>query len=117
MIILSNNPAVWEAYPGAKQIKGSVVMVLKKARDLIHMGHKLATHPLAGSVKPNQTPYKSVALESEAGRLDLVSLQIIENSIALSVSLLQDKPLLDWSEANKADLQLIDKELLDNILN
>ena len=33
---------------------------LRKVRDRVYLGHKLLTHPLSGSVKPNETPYKSV---------------------------------------------------------
>jgi hypothetical protein len=35
--------------------------ILIKTRDLVYAGHRLYTHPLAGSVKPNETPYRSVA--------------------------------------------------------
>lgn len=33
-----------------------------KVRDRIHEGHLLLSHPLSGSVKPNETPYKSVMI-------------------------------------------------------
>ena len=44
---------------------------LRKVRDRVYLGHKLLTHPLSGSVKPNETPYKSV----------MISMEIIENAI------------------------------------
>lgn len=37
--------------------------ILKKARDLIHQNYRLVTHPLYGSVKPNETVFRSVILE------------------------------------------------------
>jgi len=64
-------------------IEGGHEDVLKAVRDLIHTGHKLLTHPLAGSVKPNETPYRSVALTEETGPLDLESLQLIEDALAV----------------------------------
>ena len=36
--------------------------VLIKARDAIHGGSRLETHPMAGSIIPNQNPYKSVMI-------------------------------------------------------
>jgi len=55
--------------------------VLKSTRDYIHRGHTLLTHPLAGSVKPNETPYKSIMITTEKKRLNLESVKIIEESI------------------------------------
>lgn len=62
-------------------LDGSARDVLVAARDMIHRGQKLLTHPLMGSVKPNETPFKSVALSCETGTLDLESLMLVENSI------------------------------------
>jgi len=57
------------------------LQVLQAVRDRVHMGHELITHPLSGSVKPNETPYKSVIISTETGALCLRSLSIIEESI------------------------------------
>lgn len=51
-------------------------------RDYIHKGHRLLTHPLSGSVKPKETPYKSIIISQSATALDIKSLSIIEESIA-----------------------------------
>jgi hypothetical protein len=56
--------------------------VLILTRNFIHKGHKLLTHPLSGSVKPNETPYKSIVISAQASALDLQSVSIIEESIA-----------------------------------
>ena len=58
--------------------------VLQQARDLIHQHHRLVTHPLSGSIKPNETPYKSVVITDAPGpSLDINSLNIIEESLAV----------------------------------
>ena len=54
---------------------------LRKVRDRVYLGHKLLTHPLSGSVKPNETPYKSVMISMKPGELDMRSMEIIENAI------------------------------------
>jgi len=60
----------------------SYAKILHTVRDYVHKGHVLISHPLSGSVKPNETPYKSIAVSQDANELDLKSLAIIEESIA-----------------------------------
>ena len=60
----------------------SYINILHIVRDYVHKGHALLTHPLSGSVKPGETPYKSIVISKDAGSLDLKSLSIIEESIA-----------------------------------
>ena len=80
-LIITNNPLVQERNR-CIYIEGTYLQVLQKVRDYIHERHKLITHPLSGSVKPNETPYKSVIVSAEAGELCVQSLSIIEESIA-----------------------------------
>ncbi|MCF0149819.1 MAG: GrdX family protein [Firmicutes bacterium] len=73
MIIVTNNPDVKEKYEGIRQIEfveGGYKDVLIRVRDLIFEGHELLTHPLMGSVKPNETPYRSIAVSRHAGKMD-----------------------------------------------
>jgi len=60
----------------------SYLEILYTVRNYIHNGHKLITHPLSGSVKPKETPYKSVVISREIGSLCMQSLSIIEESVA-----------------------------------
>ena len=54
---------------------------LKKVRNYVYKGHELLTHPLSGSVKPNETPYKSVMVSEKATALNSESVKIIEQAI------------------------------------
>lgn len=84
--MLTNNILVMTNYSAkfaVDYIEGGYFDVLTRARDLVHCGHKLLTHPLSGSVKPNETPYKSILLSAKKQSLDFDSLKIIENSITL----------------------------------
>ena len=54
--------------------------VLLKTRDLIHTNHKLLTHPQASSLKPNQTPYRTILLYSETGKSDAGDIRLIEEA-------------------------------------
>lgn len=92
--------------------------VLYKVRDYIHLGHVLLTHPLMGSVKPNETPYKSVAIsficETE---VDFDSLMYIEKSIETANKMLKNKPLRVWQESVLEDFRAIDFSLISNAFN
>ena len=41
--------------------------VLLAVRDYIQKGWRLETHPMTGSLKPNQTPYKSIMVSDLPG--------------------------------------------------
>lgn len=81
MIIITNNKLVDEYYGGKRAVTWcSYQDVLYSVRDYVHKNYKLLTHPLSGSVKPNETPFKSVALEI-GDKLDFNSVEMIENAI------------------------------------
>lgn len=65
-IVVTNNPLVAEKWPNEAQlVDGDPGCVFAAVRDLVHRGHRLLTHPLAGSVKPNESPYRSVIVTRE----------------------------------------------------
>lgn len=98
-------------------IEGSLLEVLISVRDYIHNGHILLTHPLMGSIKPNQTPYKTVVVSKRRLKeVDIDSLMYIESSIESTVKLLRDKPLKQWPERVLEDYRLIDCDLIKNAL-
>ena len=111
MILITNNPR-FQKDPDPRcdteYIPGSYRDVLIVVRDMIHQGHKLLSHPLSGSVKPNETPYKSILISKSTGSLDVDSLQIIEDSISTCDKFMknpikygynkQDDLLADFSE-------------------
>ena len=83
-ILVTNNDRVREQFSSGYSvtfIEGEMKKVLLEARRLIHMGHSLLTHPLSGSVKPNENPFKSILLTGQTGGLDERSLRIIENAL------------------------------------
>jgi len=94
-------------------VKGTLIDVLKATRDYIHKGHKLLTHPLAGSVKPNETPYKTVLISMSNGEtIDIESLDLIESSIQTSEKFISTKPTPCWSKEVLQDFMLIDYDLI-----
>ena len=87
MIIITNNSIVENALKNGNhdceviKLDGTYRDVLVKVRDMIHMGHKLLTHPLMGSIKPNETPYRSVAVSKHIGQAEMDDILLIEKAI------------------------------------
>lgn len=92
------------------------IEILEKARDLIHKGYKLLTHPLYGSVKPNETLYRSVVLE-EAEEFDIQSLLLIEQAIVTAEKFKKNKMTPNWTESVKDDFRVIDFDLIKKTID
>lgn len=115
--IMTNNPLVKAEFADRYDIlyyELPLNELLVQVRDYIHKGHKLLTHPLSGSVKPNETPYKSVLVSGDAGKLDMDSVMIIEDSIICSRKFEVKYP--DPPAHVLADFQEIDRTLIAGAL-
>lgn len=117
-LLITNNPDVrmrYESQCPVDFLEGSYLQVLECARDYIHRGHKLLTHPLSGSVKPNENPYKSLLMSKEKGELDLESLSIMEASIATARKFLEARPFR-YREALESDYRSVDLSLISSAI-
>ncbi len=114
-IVVTNNPLVWDKLKETHDViykEVSYEELLKEVRDRIHEGHLLLTHPLSGSVKPNETPYKSVLISVGKEEVDSRSLSIIESAIQACYKF-EDRTGT-YSERVLEDFQLIDWTLLES---
>ena len=114
-IVMTNNPLVMSKLNDTHNViyqKLPYEGLLKLVRDRIFEGHRLLTHPLSGSVKPNETPYKSVLLSGQKEKIDEESVRLIENAI-LACQKFQDKSKSYKEEVYK-DFQLVDWTLLES---
>lgn len=100
-LVVTNNPRVKESIVAQQLDKthrlvwvdGYTEDVLRNVRNLCHNNHRLITHPLTGSVKPNHTPYKTVVLEeSDPQVVDLESMVLAETSLNKTLDLLKSRP-------------------------
>ena len=118
-LILTNNPLVNRCLDGLYALDFrpdcGYREILIVARDQIHRGHKLYTHPLSGSVKPNETPYKSIVLSKTTRDLDTESVSIIGESVTAFDKF--PKKNLVLTEKLASDFQLIDYTLLCGALD
>lgn len=121
---MTNNPMVSDALGEKYDViyeESSLPEFFQAVREKICEGHILLTHPLSGSVKPGETPYKSVLLSSAAADARrsseelILSMRLIENALS-ACEKFKMKP--DRFEKNVlTDLQLIDFTLLESALD
>lgn len=114
-IIISNNPLVRAEYEGKYEVQfveGTYHDVLTTTRDKCHAGHVLLSHPLSGSVKPNETLYKSIMVSKDAGAADTDSVILIEEAVftAEKFGPIRRK----WREREIEDFQLVDLTLIQS---
>ncbi len=119
-VIITNNSKVYEKYKGKYEIvfleDRSYIDVLEKTRDYLHLGYKLLTHPMAGSLKPNQTPYKTVVAEKKFGKADYESIMLIENSLQAAEKFLRFKQTPKWNDKILNDFKTVDLSFIENVV-
>ena len=115
VLIVTNNPLVKEKIEENYNIDfvdGGILDVMEKLRDMIHTGSVLLTHPLSGSIKPGQTPYKSVMIHTVKGNVDADSLLMIEDAIANCKKFV--KRADEFREGTDDDKRFIDYTLISS---
>ena len=117
--IITNNPLVKECVPEQYLVEFHEGIgyrdVLVLVRDLVYAGHRLYTHPLAGSVKPNETPYKSIVVSRLPKKMEHEEAMLISSAIETFDKF---KPI-GWklAERHLRDFRLIDYTLLCGTLH
>ncbi len=121
IVIVTNNPRLPSGEYENIEIekKKNLKDVLRHSRDLVHRGAELITHPLAGSLKPWQNPYRSIGL-ARREKMDQNSLEIMENVLERYRSFDRDgrrsRDQKETSENLKEDYSRIDLEFIREIL-
>lgn len=117
MLIVTNNPKIAENVSDREvaMLDETYVGTLKKCRDLIHEGYELLSHPLYGSVKPNETPYRTVIMK-KGKSLDTNSLNLIEEAIETATKFEKNKSTPQWTERVLDDFRVIDFDIFRNTI-
>ncbi|WP_352417966.1 GrdX family protein [Proteiniborus sp.] len=119
-VIITNNPLIKEKFAPTYEIElhnKDYIGILEIVRDKIHMGYKLLSHPLAGSIKPNETPYRTIIISKEKNQLDMDSLSLIESAITTTRKFMANRPIPNWNDVALFDFQTVDLSLIENVLN
>ena len=82
---LTNNVALLSFSTAAVLVDGGPSVVLRLARDRVHAGWSLLTHPLYGNIQPFQQPFRSILLgfPDEYLPCDPDSLMVLEKAVEL----------------------------------
>lgn len=114
-IIITNNPMVDEKFRDTHDVVFRDVSyreILEEAMDWIMKGHELLTHPLSGSVKPNETPYKSLLVRKKTGSRDVHSIELIERAVETCDKF--EKRTFMYKPGVYTDFQLVDLTLIES---
>lgn len=119
VILVTNNDRVYEKYKDEMKILllDSYKDVLVKVRDLVYDRHILLTHPQASSLKPNQTPFRSVMVYPKGEEDNTKDIMLIEKcmetyeqwqKIAVTPN--------DYQKSVEEDFKTIDLSVIENIV-
>lgn len=115
-VIVTNNPMLKGEFEDYEIVfLKDLDEVYNKSRDLIHENWSLISHPLAGSVKPAQNPYRSIVLK-KSSELDFYSLETMENAIYKLKQFAKNHQEREYPEKIKEDYQVIDLTLINSAL-
>lgn len=118
-VLITNNSKVIEKYKDEVQVieEDSYEAVLIKTRDLVNTGYELLTHPQASSLKPNQTPIRSILLYKESGGDQMRSVLLMEKCIEVYRQWQEISKTPEHYEENvENDFRTIDLSVVDNIM-
>ena len=118
-ILITNNDKVYLKYKDRLQciFTEKYEEVLIKVRDMVYDRHILLTHPQASSLKPNQTPYRSVVLYPQGDEDNMKDILLIEKCLETfkqwqNISLTPE----NYSDKIAEDFKVIDLSIIDNII-
>ena len=117
--LITNNDRVYAKYKDDLTVilLDTYEEVLIKTRDMVYDRHTLLTHPQASSLKPNQTPYRSVVVYPKGEEDNNKDILLIEKCL---------ETFRQWQEIAKTpetyedkvanDFKTIDLSVIDNII-
>ena len=116
VILITNNDKVYLKYKDKLQciFTEKYEEVLIKVRDMVYDRHILLTHPQASSLKPNQTPYRSVVLYPQGNEDNMKDILLIEKCLETfkqwqNISLTPE----NYSDKIAEDFKVIDLSIID----
>ena len=119
MKLITNNPKFIEENLKDIEIEYldmSYIDILRKVRDYVHENWEIVTHPLYGSVKPNETIYRTIVIK-ENNSLDITSVNLISDAILTFKKFRNNIEVPQWTDRVKDDFSVIDHDLIINAIN
>ena len=119
MKLITNNPKFIEENLKDIEIEYldmSYIDILRKVRDYVHENWEIVTHPLYGSVKPNETIYRTIVIK-ENNSLDITSVNLISDAVLTFKKFRNNREVPQWTDRVKDDFSVIDHDLIINAIN
>ena len=119
MKLITNNPKFIEENLKDIEIEYldvSYIDILRKVRDYVHENWEIVTHPLYGSVKPNETIYRTIVIK-ENNSLDITSVNLISDAIVTFKKFRNNREVPQWTDRVKDDFSVIDHDLILNAIH
>ena len=119
VILVTNNDRVYEKYREDMEVLllDSYRDVLLKVRDLVYDRHILLTHPQASSLKPNQTPYRSVIVYPGSGEDAMKAILLIEKCLEVYRRWQEIAPSpASYPKKVEDDFKTIDLSIVQNVM-
>ena len=122
-LLVTNNRLCFEKYRDRVRVDyledGSYLDVLVRARDYVQKGSRIETHPMAGSIKPNQTPFRSVLLSDRKMDGDEVieNELMIEDEVLMTKKFISDRLVRKLDESIVNDFRQVDLELISGAID
>ena len=117
--IITNNNYVFDKYKNDTNVilGDNYEDVLIKTRDLVYDKHVLLTHPQASSLKPNQTPYRSVIVYPKGEEDNTDSIMMIDKCIQVYREWQEISPSpKSYAPKVEHDFKTIDLSLIENVI-
>lgn len=120
--LVTNNPDCLVRYGDSMEVvfdpDWTYLEVLLQVRALVGQGLLLATHPMAGSLKPNQTPYRSVLLADQTmeDKEPFEDVRLVEQGIACCETFLRCRALPHYPPEIQRDFRTLDLSFLEGAL-
>ena len=115
--LITNNIDLYEEVKNKKDLEiifddkytyGDILDIVKKK---LQDGYALATHPLCGSIKPNETPYRSVLINTTK-ELDINGIIIVDEAIETYKKFQKNLKTPLWIDRVLKDFRTIDCNIL-----
>lgn len=122
MLIITNNPKVKaELAPLNIEvffIDGLYGEVLACIRRMVIIEHReILSHPLSGSLKPNETYYNSTFISASSSQyIHMESLEYIESAIQVYEKFLSSKQCPNWTKQILEDFAFVDFSIVQSTL-
>ena len=117
--IITNNNYVFDKYKNDTNVilGDNYEDVLIKTRDLVYDKHVLLTHPQASSLKPNQTPYRSVIVYPKGEEDNTDSIMMIDKCIQVYREWQEISPSpKSYAPKVEHDFKTIDLSVIENVI-